>query len=228
MMVVFFHLEVLLPGQIGVDLFFVISGFIMGRIAIVESPVQFLWRKILRIVPLYWAVTLFMCAISFIPGLIRNLQFSREELLKSLFFIPYVKEDGNLFPLVVQGWTLNFETSFYLLFAGALLTCQPRYTAVIAIGLLVLAGLGIKLEDPVMQLATSTLILEFAGGLILAQVLDRIPRAIGFILLAIGLTGVVLVLAGLVLEGKGFRRVALVGIPAVFLVAGALRLEQAG
>ena len=228
MMVVFFHLEVLLPGQIGVDLFFVISGFIMGRIAIVESPVQFLWRKILRIVPLYWAVTLFMCAISFIPGLIRNLQFSREELLKSLFFIPYVKEDGNLFPLVVQGWTLNFETSFYLLFAGALLTCQPRYTAVIAIGLLVLAGLGIKLEDPVMQLATSTLILEFAGGLILAQVLDRIPRAIGFILLAIGLTGVVLVLAGLVLEGKGFRRVSLVGIPAVFLVAGALRLEQAG
>ena len=47
-------------GQAGVDMFFLISGYIMYAVARQERPVRFLQRRIVRIVPLYWIATLFL------------------------------------------------------------------------------------------------------------------------------------------------------------------------
>ena len=50
-------------GQAGVDVFFVISGFIMWMVtAEPVGPAQFLWHRVVRIVPLYWIATLIMAA----------------------------------------------------------------------------------------------------------------------------------------------------------------------
>src|SRR6185437_3793138 len=48
----------------GVDIFFVISGFVMYVSSIDSEPLRFLWRRIARIVPLYWSMTLVVVLLS--------------------------------------------------------------------------------------------------------------------------------------------------------------------
>lgn len=109
--------------QCGVDLFFVISGYVMvaishGRKDSVPRASHFLARRALRILPLYWTVTLFVAAIAlllpqFAPQRADSLA---RTLLKSLALWPDVQA-----PLVGQGWSLIHEMYFYTLFAAALL-----------------------------------------------------------------------------------------------------------
>ena len=100
-------------GQAGVDVFFVISGFIMWMVtAEPVGPAQFLWHRVVRIVPLYWIATLIMAA---------HRSSSVSDTVNSLLFWPYRDANDELWPVLVQGWTLNFEMFFYLLFAAALI-----------------------------------------------------------------------------------------------------------
>jgi exopolysaccharide production protein ExoZ len=110
-------------GGAGVDLFFVISGFIMvittaGR---GSRPGDFMLRRIARIVPSYWfyttALALFIVAM---PGVL-NLSVTLPHYLESIFFVPHVSRDNQLSfctgerslqPLLQPGWTLNFEMFF--------------------------------------------------------------------------------------------------------------------
>ncbi|TGT35352.1 acyltransferase, partial [Mesorhizobium sp. M4B.F.Ca.ET.169.01.1.1] len=105
-------------GWVGVQVFFVISGFIMwvttaGRPA---NPWRFMSRRITRIVPFYWIVTLLTAA-----GILLKPQFFYGHFLSvanfavSLFFLPVLQDDA-LHPIVIQGWTLCYEMMFYLVF----------------------------------------------------------------------------------------------------------------
>ncbi|TIV73797.1 MAG: acyltransferase, partial [Mesorhizobium sp.] len=105
-------------GAAGVDVFFVISGFIMwvttaGRPA---NPWRFMGRRITRIAPLYWIVTLLTAmGILMKPQFFYDHFFSVANFVGSLFFLPVLQEDA-LHPIVVQGWTLCYEMMFYLVF----------------------------------------------------------------------------------------------------------------
>src|SRR5690242_14114495 len=91
-------------GAAGVDVFFVISGFIMWVIAAERptTPAAFLSRRIQRIVPLYWAVTLTVAAVAvLVPGSFPRLQVSWAAVLKSLLFVPYEGADGLIAPLII-------------------------------------------------------------------------------------------------------------------------------
>ena len=125
-------------GHAGVDIFFVISGFVMAISATGQgrpTAGEFLRRRILRIVPLYWIFTLVMLAkilaVKVHPGLGRDvvhLQTPIGYVLASLFFIPYRNSQGDIAPVLAVGWTLSFEMLFYLLFALALKwKVEPRY-----------------------------------------------------------------------------------------------------
>ena len=97
-------------GQAGVDVFFVISGFIMWMVTIKPiGPGQFLWHRVVRVVPLYWIATLIMAAVR---------GSSAPDAIESLLFWPHRDAGGQVWPVLVQGWTLNFEMFFYLVFAG--------------------------------------------------------------------------------------------------------------
>jgi peptidoglycan/LPS O-acetylase OafA/YrhL len=108
-------------GAAGVDLFFVISGFVMvysseslfGR---PSASRTFLLRRIARIVPLYWAMTtimlLYVLARGFGPS-----DASPTLALASYLFIPYWRPSGVIDPLYGIGWTLNYEMFFYVVFA---------------------------------------------------------------------------------------------------------------
>lgn len=113
-------------GNIGVDLFFVISGFIMVWIAKdSDTPFSFISKRIERIAPLYWSATLLIASIVFLfPELFKTAAFSIGHLVKSLLFIPHYSpgQIDKVGPLLHPGWTLNYEMYFYSVFALSLFT----------------------------------------------------------------------------------------------------------
>jgi peptidoglycan/LPS O-acetylase OafA/YrhL len=106
-------------GHFGVVVFFIISGFIMvftskTAFGTPGGGRTFLLRRMMRIVPLYWAATL----ISFVRIDFRSINLhSLAELATSLAFIPFRGASGDMSPVHGVGWTLNYEMFFYVLFA---------------------------------------------------------------------------------------------------------------
>ncbi|MFM0670587.1 acyltransferase family protein [Paraburkholderia sediminicola] len=84
--VVAYHVDVLPFGQCGVDIFFVISGFIMSYVALGEGR-GFLPKHLVRILPLYWMSTLgvYLVATSR-PHWLNTTTTGAVYLLKSLLF----------------------------------------------------------------------------------------------------------------------------------------------
>ena len=114
------HLPVFEFGIWGVDIFFVISGFIMMYVT-ENNEKFFLLKRIFRIVPLYWILTLGVFALAiFVPDVLNNTTANIVHLIKSLFFIPFDKNGTGHFPILFLGWTLNFEVIFYFLFSLSL------------------------------------------------------------------------------------------------------------
>jgi peptidoglycan/LPS O-acetylase OafA/YrhL len=74
----------------GVDIFFVISGFVMMTSGADLSPGEFVGRRLARIVPLYWLLTTVVVVRALLaPHRFANVQISWPYYLKSLLFIPF-------------------------------------------------------------------------------------------------------------------------------------------
>lgn len=113
-------------GTFGVDIFFVLSGFIMAMISVPEGN-AFLVKRLTRIVPPYWTFTLLaFTALVFFPAFDPACDRGAAPLLKSLLFIPYPELDGIPHPMLGVGWTLNYEMCFYVLVALGLLISRKR------------------------------------------------------------------------------------------------------
>ena len=111
-------------GYGGVDLFFVISGFIMVRTTQNKNirPIQFYRKRILRVAPLYAFFTILVVILSTtMPDVLNSTQIEVSQIAKSLVFIPFEKTPDSLYPIYYLGWTLNYEMFFYSIFAAALL-----------------------------------------------------------------------------------------------------------
>jgi exopolysaccharide production protein ExoZ len=225
-LVILFHTKVFNSGYAGVDIFFVISGFIMGTVGGGERPREFFLLRLIRIVPLYWSVTLAMCVLSLIPGLFRTFAFDVTSLVKSILFIPYSDPTGHIWPLVVAGWTLNYEMFFYLIFTIGLVLGMPRLFSSMVILLLVTLGLTIQFNAAFARTYTDPILLEFVAGMLLSW----IPWLRGFWLgvgqLALGLGGLIFIAFGHVEPGDGISRLIWLGLPCFALVSGALALER--
>ena len=129
-------------GAMGVDVFFVISGFVMYKSTTEKaiSPSTFMFNRIARIVPAYWFYTFLTTIILLtINKLIPFTDFESIFLIKSLLFIPAPNPSGiGLYPILTVGWTLNYEMAFYLIFAGALLFRSKYQLYIIVLGIIVL------------------------------------------------------------------------------------------
>ncbi len=126
-------------GRFGVDVFFVISGFVMAMIvANGQSAMDFAVQRIVRIVPLYWVVTtVFVAAAKIRPDLAPSTDPGVFDYVRSLFFIPYFKQDGTLSPIITMGWTLNYEMYFYLCVCASM-AMSRKHSGWIASGLLLM------------------------------------------------------------------------------------------
>ena len=192
------RLSVLEHGASGVDIFFVISGFIMvytteGR---ATGPVRFMRSRVVRIVPLYWLLTfaVFVAALV-LPRLFAQVSADLPHLAASLFFLPQEKS-----PIVYVGWTLNFEMLFYVLFAIGLSIGTAWRVLFPLLFITVAAVLGTVLGSGPQSgiwwsFLTDPMSLEFCGGMIIGCFWQRFRRDARLAWLALGL-GFVALLAG--------------------------------
>lgn len=177
-------------GQYGVDLFFVISGFIITvTTASRPSAITFFWKRVIRIVPLYWTVTLAYATVELLkPSLLRSAGGGFSHLAFSLLFIPayHPKFTTDIWPTVIQGWSLNYEMLFYSIF-GACLLAPARwvaFTAIAVLSLFVAIGQLAPMTNPIALTLTSTLLLEFSFGIVTGIVFLR-SKASSTLLLSI-------------------------------------------
>jgi len=219
-------------GDFGVDLFFVISGFIMVYVSEVlfgrpNAPQQFFLRRCARIVPLYWAASgiLLVYVLLRYPDL-ASANFSIGSIVASFAFFPYPAPNGEVFPINGVGWTLNYEMFFYLIFSIALLA--SRRAAVLGVSIffvaIVVAGALLGPLSGSLGFWTNPIIFDFLFGTCVALAFREGLRLPGWAALGAILGGVA---AGVAMAAIGnLPRWLALGLPSA-LVLGGLVLSHA-
>ena len=220
-------------GAAGVDLFFVISGFVLWAACETRpvTPAAFLAARAERILPLYWVVTLAAAATAvWRPHALPIVHPEARHLVLSLLLLPHNDPAGGPFPLLPTGWTLTYEAFFYGVMALALAAPKDRRWPILS-GVLIAAALVGFGYHAWYALLANPLLLEFLAGGALARLwlkggFKRLPAGSGWGLIA----GGVLILLAQQVGGlrDDFLRPFVWGPPAVMIVAGALKLEADG
>ena len=212
----------------GVDIFFIISGFIMLYSAH-RSPARgggaFLLNRAIRILPLYWILTTVLVMVAlFAPQLLYSTRLVPGHAIMSYLMLPAIHPVTGLYqPILIPGWTLNYEMFFYLIFALGLwlVTDRGRKLAVltggiiVAVTLLPLRGAG--------SFYTNGVIVEFAYGLAMACLFlagKRIGKRLCIVAMVAGFA-VMAINDHLDLPDVRFL---VYGLPALLVFAGALYL----
>lgn len=224
--------EKLFPGDFGVDLFFVISGFVMVHVSADRfgkpgEIVEFLRRRLIRIVPLYWTATLAMIAvIVLLPGAVDSASRAPADWLLSFFFIPFERPgDGMMRPVLGLGWSLNYEMFFYALFAACI--WLPRRFAIpaamSAIFAAWLAGRSAAGQHPAFAFWSQPVIFEFAAGMAIGWAYSAGLRIGTTVAAVLAVAGVGLLAAAPRFDEamEAMRHVAY-GAPATLIVAAAV------
>jgi exopolysaccharide production protein ExoZ len=219
----------------GVDLFFLISGFIMiythfDNFGEAGAPASFIWRRFIRIAPLYWIVTTVTVAILIIaPQLFLSLRLDWHNVLFSYLFLLSRTPAGDVNTVVVTGWSLCYEVYFYALFAALLFL--PRKYFLIATGAIFAVGLFVKATaadlPPWATVTTSPLLIEFYLGAIIGFLFIArfaLPTPLAWVALIAGFA-VIPVLGDPV--GGDWYRVLYWGLPSAAILAGAISLDRA-
>ncbi|PHP26094.1 hypothetical protein CJ301_18300 [Limimaricola cinnabarinus] len=131
-------------------IFFVISGFVIMH-ACRDEPVRtFAVRRIIRVVPLYWLMTQAFYVLMLRSDLAAGTPLARlPELVASLLFIPHYHQGvpTEIWPLLVPGWTLNYEMFFFAVFGIGIAFGRPAHVAGAILLALVAAGVLLDLQD---------------------------------------------------------------------------------
>ena len=204
-------------GASGVDVFFVISGFIMVHTQTNRrrTSSDFFINRLFRIVPVYWTLSLTMAVILLIfPEVFSSQSFSATRVFSSLTFT------SNSFssqpPLIFIGWTIELEMTFYALFAVSLMV-KKISTSVLCVssGILFL----------VFVCNFSTILIEFIFGMLIGLLVydKRFSRSLNWMALVLGVAGFA---SSALFNLNSVERVIKWGIPAFLLVFGVIGINQ--
>jgi exopolysaccharide production protein ExoZ len=223
-------------GAAGVDLFFLISGFIMiythfDDFRETGASASFMRRRVIRIVPLYWlATTATVALLACTPSLFSTVKLDWNNVGCSYLFLLSPNSEGVVGTVTQTGWTLCYEFYFYVMFAALLLL--PRKYFLVAAGLIFTVGLLVDAASttvpPWATIATNPLLVEFYLGSIIAFLfLAGFSLPPGIAILAIVLSVAGILAAGELTEGN-WVRVMLWGVPCAIILASAVSLERIG
>ncbi len=249
MLVVFLHLLVvekkyghgliLLPqffniGAAGVDIFFVISGFIMatviqGQFQQPNAVSQFLISRFTRIYPLYWFYSLLVLFIFIThPNWVNQSEGGQVNILKSFLLIPQ-----NHLPLLLVGWTLIHEIYFYLIIALFLFLPEKYFSRCLYLwlGLIILINFNKPDMGATLTLITHPLTCEFIMGCYISRLIKINQPKICWFLLTLS---IILLCTGFYnyqhtypnIDIQGWYRVIIYGVPSMLLVYACVSLEK--
>jgi exopolysaccharide production protein ExoZ len=221
-------------GIWGVDIFFVISGFIMWVTTANSSTTATLfWRKrVIRIYPIYWvALSIWIICRFIAPDRLANVDVTAKTTILSYLLIPHhhLAFPNHIWPILIPGWTLQYELFFYLIFGLALSVVSRPLRAASVLGclcFLTVVGYIIEPANALLTTYTDPLLLEFGGGVILGIIYlrgGRLPPWLALVMIFIAIPG-------LVIDEYLFsesRRFLFLGIPAAMVVWGTASLEPA-
>jgi exopolysaccharide production protein ExoZ len=219
----------------GVDIFFVISGFIMvftTQRSTIMAPAEFYRRRLVRIVPLYWCMTSVMLAVVLVaPNVVQSSVFNLPHVIASYLFFPWPHPVlPEQWPLLMPGWTLNYEMFFYLIFGALLLIrrLQTRVWAVCAILAVLVACQSLVSDDnSAAAFYTNSIVLEFAAGAVIGYLFITRLQASAFVAVGVALlTVAALGWSTLDPYAVAAPRAIGYGLPAAFLVAGTVYLDR--
>ena len=138
-------------GGYGVTMFFLLSGFLLIH-STEKSTSFFLEKRIIRIIPMYYLITLVTYVMASIqPEWFNTTVATPQNLIKSLLFIPYMNPNGNVRPILDVAWALFPEVWFYIVFYISL-KISYKHRALITGGcFMTLFGIGMAVENPILN-----------------------------------------------------------------------------
>lgn len=237
--VVLYHTGYVFPhfqqmGKFGVDIFFVLSGYIIASICTRDRGF-FFSRRLIRIGPPYWLLTLalFVFARHF-PHLLQSTHPLYSDLVNSLCFIPFYKM-GLIRPVLYVGWSLNYEMLFYLVIAAGLRSFPQRPVlagAALLIGVQAVCS-NLTQAGAIAECYGNPIIYEFILGILVYEATSHpaAERALRYraalvVLLTTSLAGLI-ILQGTSLQAHAFQPLGL-QLAATLLVTTAILLARAG
>ena len=222
-------------GQAGVDLFFVISGFVMvlttrGKHGSPREVGRFAWNRLFRIYPTYWAYYLLLLPIVFFfPTMINSSMGNQIDLFSSFFLLP-----SDTLPILLVAWTLTLELWFYVVFCVILLLPQRFLVPALGLWFVVLVIVnwsGPIAASPYIAVPSNAMAIEFIFGGITALLFRKISRPVAAVLALAGLA--VIIFFGTtppqsITAGAGLPRPLIMGVGFALLLAAFTAFEHRG
>lgn len=227
-------------GSCGVDIFFVLSGFIitysnLHNIAQPSASGNFLKRRLIRIFPIYWLIiTIFLILqLAFPAFYITHFKTSFANVLQTYLLLP------NHIMLNGVSWSLTNELFFYLLFMLAFIIPNKKYSLFLLIAYFIflivfsITAPVVTNVNPYIGMLFFPMNIEFFLGVFIVIIIERLSKKWIYPLLV---SGILLFLTGAFLSNNGvtlvssssnlaLNRVLLFGLPSFLIILALVKME---
>lgn len=207
-------------GAFGVDIFFVISGYIMAMIDDEKhkTPYKFAMDRIIRIVPVYWVLTsLIILMQAVMPSIFRDSIYEAPQNIASLFFVS--EYFGYKYPTLYVGWTLELEMFFYATFTACLFI-KGKASKLIVLSIIITAMSVLSVIKPVAMEFVFGMIVYYVTKIISLRIPYKLPSSVFFLVVLTAF--LCLFYLNIPSERESILRPLLAGLISFFVVTAAI------